>query len=292
MQLENIPSPLENWPSHSSTPYKDHTSGPAASANATVVDFLIVQLLDYSCSCQISRDIPEDSTSLSQIPCVVESHLGHLGVLESEDMLKEVNINILPEAWQQIFKGKVVPEQESMREEDTINTDNSADNEGKENKSDEDISMNQNRPLKIGGNACLDDNSQVDGNNPIWISSDESEHEKCNGDGNTPIWIISDSSDQEDSEKEESKQGDSEEETSARKEFRSDENDGNESFEESKAEAPPLYHSASKWENPADVEAATLTRLDIDSFLVISNTLAFLKLGSKVSKFLIITIYA
>jgi len=90
MQLENIPSLRENWPSNSCTPHKEHTSVPAASANATVVDFLIEQLLNYSCSCQISRDKPEDSTSLSQIPCVVEAHLGHRGVLESEDMLKEV----------------------------------------------------------------------------------------------------------------------------------------------------------------------------------------------------------
>jgi len=57
--------------------------------------------------------------------------------------------------------------------------------------------MNQNRPLKMGDNACLKDNSQGDGINPIWISSDESEHEKCKGNGNTPIWTISDSSDQE-----------------------------------------------------------------------------------------------
>jgi len=179
-----------------------------------------------------------------------------------------------------------------MCEENTINKYNCADDEGEENESEEDISMNQNRPLKMGGNACLEDNSQGVGNNPIWISSDEIEHEKCKGDGNTPIWIISDSSDEEESEKEDSKQGDSEEETGARKECRSDENDGNESFEESKAEALPLYHSASKWENPVDVEAATLTSLDIDSFLAISNTLAFAKLSLKVSKFLIIVIYA
>jgi len=74
-------------------------------------------------------------------------------------MLKKVNIDILLEAWQQIFEGKVVPEQEFMYEEDTINMDNSADNEGEENKSEEDISMNQNRPLKMGGNACLEENS-------------------------------------------------------------------------------------------------------------------------------------
>jgi len=207
-------------------------------------------------------------------------------------MLKEVNIDILPEAWQQIFEGKVVPEHESMSEEDTINKDNSAINEDEENKSEEDISMNQNRPLKMGGKACLEDNSQGDGNNTIWISSEESEHENCKGDGNTPIWIISDSSDEEESEKEDSKHGDSEEETGTRKEFRSDENDGNESFEESKAEAPPLHLSPSKWGNPVDVEAATLTSLDIDSFLAISHTLAFAKLGLKVSKFLIIAICA
>jgi len=167
IQLENIPLPLENWPTHSCTPHKEHTSVQAASANATVIDFLIEQLLNYSCSCQISRDIPEDSTTLSQIPCVVEAHLAHLGVLESEDMLKKVNIDILPEAWQQIFEGKVVPEQESMCKEDTINKDNSADNEGEENESEEDISMNQNRPLKMGGNACPEDNSHGDDNNPI-----------------------------------------------------------------------------------------------------------------------------
>jgi len=74
-------------------------------------------------------------------------------------MLKEVNIDILPQAWQQIFEGKVVPEQESMYEEATINTDNSAEDEGEENKSEGDISMNQNRPLKMGGNACPEDNS-------------------------------------------------------------------------------------------------------------------------------------
>jgi len=50
-------------------------------------------------------------------------------------MLKEVNIDILLEAWQQIFEGKMVPEQESMCKEDTINTDNSANDEGEENKS-------------------------------------------------------------------------------------------------------------------------------------------------------------
>ena len=207
-------------------------------------------------------------------------------------MLKKVNIDILLEAWQQIFEGKVVPEQEFMYEEDTINMDNSADNEGEENKSEEDISMNQNRPLKMGGNACLEENSQRDSNNPILISSDQSEHEKCKGDENTPIWITSDSSVQEKSEKEGSKQGDGEEEPGARIELRSNENDGNESFEESKAEDPPLYQSTSKSENPLDVEAATLTSLDIDSFLLISNTLAFAKLGLKVTRFLIIDIYA
>ena len=170
--------------------------------------------------------------------------------------------------------------------------DNGANDEYEENKSEEDISMNQNRPLKMGGNACLEDNSQGDSNNPIWISSDKSKHEKCKGDGNIPIWIISDSSDLEESEKEESKEEDSQEETGARKEFRSDENDGNESFEESKVEAPPLYHFASKWENPVDVEAAPHYSLDIDSFLAISNTLAFAKLGLKVIKFLIIAIQA
>jgi len=184
----------------------------------------------------------------------------------------------------------VVSKQESTCKEDIINRDNSADDEGEENKSEEDISMNQNRPLKMLGNAWLENNSQGDGNNPIWISSDESEDEICKGDENTPIWIIIDTSDQEETEKEDSKQGDSKEETGARKEFRSDENDGSESLEESKAEAPPLYHFTSKWENPIDVEAATLTSLDIDSFLAISNTLAFAKLGLKVSKFLLIAI--